>query len=143
MAIMDAVMRQIGQEGYKRTPPISLYLRKPALHLSDIVRKSLSGRHLGTGAICSIVLSGQAPKLLSGAPKARGLTAKLSDHGCCGECRSDLTLSERSSTRFYTLSSLHFGSMSPGDPAPLGPYIAFAFTHIIFGPIPAKALWFE
>ena len=40
-------------------------------------------------------------------------------------------------------SPLHFGSMSPGDTAPLGPYIAFAFTHIIFGPIPAKALWFE
>jgi hypothetical protein len=46
---MDALMRQIAQEGYKRTPPISLYLRKPALHPSDIVRKSLSGRHLETG----------------------------------------------------------------------------------------------
>ena len=57
-----------------------LYLRKPALHLSDIVRKRVHPI-IGWGisaraAICSTVLSGQAPKPLSGAPKARGLTAK-------------------------------------------------------------------
>jgi hypothetical protein len=56
------------------------YLRKPALHLSDIVRKK-NAPHCRVGisasaAICSIGLSGQAPKPLSGAPKARGLTAK-------------------------------------------------------------------
>ena len=55
-------------------------LRKPALHLSDIVRKRVHPI-IGWGisaraAICSTVLSGQAPKPLSGAPKARGLTAK-------------------------------------------------------------------
>ena len=57
-----------------------VHMRKPALHLSDIVRKRVHPI-IGWGisaraAICSTVLSGQAPKPLSGAPKARGLTAK-------------------------------------------------------------------
>jgi hypothetical protein len=43
-------------------------LQKSALYC----RAGISAR----AAICSTVLSGQAPKPLSGAPKARGLTAK-------------------------------------------------------------------
>ena len=59
---------------------VECVVRKPALHLSDIVRKRVHPI-IGWGisaraAICSTVLSGQAPKPLSGAPKARGLTAK-------------------------------------------------------------------
>ena len=37
-AIMDAVMRQIGQEGYKRTPPISLF--SPSLWFHEPRRHS-------------------------------------------------------------------------------------------------------
>jgi hypothetical protein len=55
---------------------IGSYVRKPALHLSDIVRKSLWAGISERAAICSTVLSGQAPKPLGGTPKARGLTAK-------------------------------------------------------------------
>ena len=42
--------------------------------LDDDLRKD--GNISARAAICSTVLSGQAPKPLSGAPKARGLTAK-------------------------------------------------------------------
>jgi len=58
-------------------------VRKPTLVLSDIVGRtfaliflSIRGSHRRHGRLaCSVALSGQAPKPLSGAPKARGLTA--------------------------------------------------------------------
>ncbi len=51
-------------------------MRKPALDPSDIVRKCYRAGISERAANCLIVLSGQAPKPLSGAPKARGLTVK-------------------------------------------------------------------
>jgi hypothetical protein len=50
------------------TPPVRHCPQKSALYC----RAGISAR----AAICSNVLNGQAPKPISGAPKARGLTAK-------------------------------------------------------------------
>ena len=67
----------------KRNSKTKPRLRKPTLVLSDIVGRtfaliflSIRGSHRRHGRLaCSVALSGQAPKPLSGAPKARGLTA--------------------------------------------------------------------
>ncbi len=56
--------------------PNAFELRKPALDPSDIVRKCYRAGISERAASCSIVLSGQAPRPPSGAPKARGLTVK-------------------------------------------------------------------
>jgi predicted ATPase len=50
-------------------------LRKPAYTCQTLSAKECNGIS-ARAAICSTVLSGQAAKPLSGAPKARGLTAK-------------------------------------------------------------------
>src|SRR5262245_40627176 len=58
------------------------YVRKPALDLSDVVRQRVSfGTVLEADwrhgrRVCLAASSGQAPTPHSGAPKARGLTAK-------------------------------------------------------------------
>jgi hypothetical protein len=60
-------------------------VRKPALDLSVIVRRAFkvdTGEHhkcafVERSANCSAAPSGQAPTPNSGAPKARGLTAKV------------------------------------------------------------------
>ena len=68
------------------------HVGKPALHLSDIVRKERTlyswAANSARAAICSTVPSGQAPKPLSGAPKAPGLTAKARI-GADGSDRAD------------------------------------------------------
>ena len=82
-------------------------MRKPAPDLSDIVQKCSrsSGEHPKAALAarsCSIVLSGQAPKPRSGAPKARGLTAKaqIERSSACRDARCHRTLSKRSSPDF-------------------------------------------
>ena len=90
-------------------------LRKPALDLSDIVRQNVRSivgpASSGCGTVSSsTALSGQASKPPSGAPKARGLTARSADLAIIGigaNADRHRTLSERSSRKFYTLRNIH------------------------------------
>src|SRR6266568_5348507 len=67
--------------------------------------RASSGTHFAAWCpLCSVALSGQAPTPHSGARKARGLTVKARTErsSVCRDVRGYPTLSERSSTNFYS-----------------------------------------
>jgi hypothetical protein len=89
---------------------------------------SIFGEHPGgafaaRSAVCSITLSGQAPKPHGGAPKARGLTAKarIERRSACSDAWPSDTVREieyQIFTNYGDLSNLFFSATNKAPPRP-------------------------